>query len=76
MRDLRTGLLFFEMPAARWTARTEGRGTLEVLRLGSGMSLRDLSVSMEGDVARRAARECFEGPGTDLVSEEIHGRTR
>ena len=42
------------MPAACWAARTEGR---VVLREGGRMSFRDLSVSMLGEVARRAARE-------------------
>lgn len=49
---------FLEMPAECWAARTEGRVVvLEVLR---GSSLSVDSMFMLGDVARRAARECFE----------------
>jgi hypothetical protein len=56
------------MPAARWTARTEGRDAASE-RLGSGRSFMDLSVSMEGEVARRAARECFDGAEMMLVAD-------
>lgn len=51
------------MTPAEWrAARTEGRaGSEEDFVEGRETSLRDLSVLMEGDVARRAARERFEG---------------
>lgn len=52
------------MPAV-CTARTEGR---EALRDGGLMSFRDLSRSMPGEVARRAARECLEASIHKIVS--------
>lgn len=55
------------MPADRWTASTEGRFVAEDLLTGREMSLRDLSVLMPGDVARRAARECFDGAAADII---------
>lgn len=70
-------LVFLDTPAARCTASTDGRFLLVLLVLwlsapvdsyavveddvGRETALRDLSVLMEGEVARRAARECFEG---------------
>lgn len=55
------------MTPALWrAARTDGRGAaVEVDEEDAGRVafLRDLSVLMEGDVARRAARERLEGAG-------------
>lgn len=56
------------MTPAEWrAARTDGRAEEEEAEVdfaeGRETSLRDLSVLMEGDVARRAARERFEGAG-------------
>lgn len=56
---MRAGRVFLDTPAERWTSRTEGRVSED--REGGATLLRDLSVLMEGEVARRAARECLEG---------------
>lgn len=39
-----------------------------MVRASGGRFLRDLSVLMLGEVARRAARECLEGPVGVFVS--------
>lgn len=57
--DLRPFLAFLETPALWWMPRIEGR---LLTSLGGWTSLRDLSVLMLGEVARRAAREWTEGP--------------
>lgn len=50
-------------PALCRAARTDGRGRAVDEESGRVAFLRDLSVLMEGDVARRAARERLEGAG-------------
>lgn len=57
------------MTPALWrAARTDGRGAaVEEDESGREAFLRDLSVLMEGDVARRAARERLEGAAVLLV---------
>lgn len=57
MRVLRLEI-FLETPAELWTARTEF--LCEIVSRGGVISLMDLSVLMEGEVARRAARERLE----------------
>lgn len=56
------------MTPALWrAARTDGRGAALEDESGREAFLRDLSVLMEGDVARRAARERLEGAGVVLA---------
>jgi hypothetical protein len=57
-------------PAEWRAARTDGLAEEEAVDSEAGREafLRDLSVLMEGDVARRAARERFEGAGVFFVS--------
>lgn len=57
--DLRPRFDFLVTPAFWWRPRTAGRWLSD--SEGSSTSFRDLSVLMEGDVARRAARECRDG---------------
>lgn len=58
---LRPDLAFLVMPLAWWVASTVGRRSTD--SCGSWAFLRDLSVLILGEVARRAARECIDGPG-------------
>jgi len=49
---------FFNTPESRCAAKTDGRSFLD--SVGGLTFLSDLSVSIEGDEARFAARECTE----------------
>jgi hypothetical protein len=59
---LRPRFCFLLTPAPWWMASTEGRWLMDS---GGGLtSFSDLSVSMPGEVALRASRECLDGAGS------------
>lgn len=58
--------VFFVTPPAWYAARTAGRRSAD--SCGGLTFFSDLSVSMLGDVALRAARECIESPGHEELA--------
>ncbi len=70
----RPRFVFFETPAAWWIPRIDGRWFTD--SEGGLTALRDLSVLMLGDVARRAALECLDGPEVRSVAQLKFGFER